>query len=57
MYKDSRIIWIEFKVKPNGLSEAQEEVFQRMGRAGNVILICYSYEEATRAVAKFFNLP
>jgi hypothetical protein len=56
IYRDSRIIFIEFKVKPNGLSEVQESVFQRMGASGNVILICYSYDEARRAVAKFFHL-
>ena len=56
IYRDSRILFLEIKVRPNGLSQIQEEVFQRMGRAGNVILICYSYEEATRAVAQFFNL-
>ena len=57
VYRDSRILFVEVKVKPNGLSPAQEEVFGRMGRAGNVILVCYSYEEAVRATSKFFNLP
>jgi hypothetical protein len=57
IYRDSRILFVEIKVRPNGLSPAQEEVFQRMGAAGNVILIVYSYEEAARVTAKFFNLP
>ena len=57
VYRDSRIVFVEIKVKPNGLSPAQEEVFGRMGRAGNVILVCYSFEEAVRVTTKFFNLP
>ena len=57
IYRDSRILFVEIKVRPNGLSPAQEEVFQRMGAAGNVILVVYSYEEAARVTAKFFNLP
>ena len=57
VYRDSRIIWIEFKVKPNWLSQAQEECFQRMGRQGNIIMICYSSQEAERIIKKFFNLP
>ena len=57
VYRDSRILFLEIKVRPNGLSPIQEEVFQRIGRAGNIILICYSYAEATAATAKFFNLP
>lgn len=55
VYRDSRIIFIEFKVKPNGLSPDQEAVFERMGANGNVIIICYSYEEATKAVLEFFK--
>lgn len=57
VFRDSRIIFVEFKVKPNGLTETQEEVFPQMGASGNIILICYSYDEARRAVSKFFNLP
>ena len=57
IYRDSRILFVEFKVKPNGLSPEQEIVFGRMGRQGNVILVCYSFEEAVKATAKFFNLP
>jgi hypothetical protein len=57
IYQDSRILFIEFKVPPNKLSPDQEAAFARMGRKGNVILICYSYEEAARATSKFFNLP
>jgi hypothetical protein len=56
IYRDSRILFLEIKVKPNGLTASQEEVFARMGAAGNVILIVYSYEEACRVTAKFFNL-
>ena len=57
IYRDSRILFIEVKVPPRGLSPVQEEVFGRMGRAGNVILVVYSYEEAARVTSKFFNLP
>ena len=56
IYRDSRILFLEFKVKPNGLSPDQEIVFGRMGRQGNVILVCYSFEEAVKATSKFFNL-
>ena len=57
IYRDSRIIWIEFKVKPNWLSQDQEECFQRMGRQGNIIMICYSSQEAEGIIKKFFSLP
>lgn len=56
VFRDSRIIWIEFKVKPNGLSREQELVFQRMGSDGNIVPVCYSLDEARRAVSEFFNL-
>ena len=56
IYRDSRIVFIEFKIHPNGLSEDQEIVFGRMGRQGNVILVCYTYEEGINATSKFFNL-
>lgn len=56
IYRDSRILFIEFKVGKNGLTPDQEEVFGRMGRQGNVILVCYSYEEAVQTVQKFFSL-
>lgn len=57
VYRDSRIIWIEFKVHPNWLSQDQEECFQRMGRNGNIIMICYASQEAEAIISKFFNLP
>ena len=56
VYRDSRIIWIEFKVKPNGLTQSQEECFDRMGRQGNIIMIANSSLEAERIITKFFNL-
>jgi hypothetical protein len=54
--RDSRIIFIEFKVHPNGLNAEQEQTFTRMSAAGNVVLVCYSYEEAVKAVTSFFQL-
>jgi hypothetical protein len=57
IYRDSRIIWIEIKVPPNGLTRSQEECFERMGRQGNIIMIANSSSEAERIVTKFFNLP
>lgn len=57
VYRDSRIIWIEFKVYPNVLTQSQEECFERMGRHGNIIMVCHASPEAERIVAKFFNLP
>jgi hypothetical protein len=56
VYRDSRIIWIEFKVPPNGLTQSQEECFERMGRNGNIIMIANSSSEAERIITKFFNL-
>jgi hypothetical protein len=56
VFKDSRIIWIEFKVRPNGLSESQAQCFERMGRRGNIIMVCYSSPEAEKIITKFFNL-
>jgi hypothetical protein len=55
VYRDSRILFIEFKVKPNGLSPDQESVFERMGANGNVIIVCYAFEEATQATLQFFK--
>ena len=57
IYRDSRIIFIEFKVHPNGLTESQEQCFERMGRQGNIIMVCYSSPEAEKIISKFFNLP
>ena len=57
IYKDSRIIWVEFKVPPNGLTQSQEECFERMGKNGNIIMIANSSSEAERIVSKFFDLP
>lgn len=57
VYRDSRIIWIEFKVHPNSLTPSQEECFERMGRNGNIIMVCYSSPQAEQIVTKFFNLP
>ena len=57
VYRDSRIIWVEFKVKPNGLSESQEQCFERMGRQGNIIMVCHSSPEAEKIITQFFNLP
>jgi hypothetical protein len=57
VYRDSRIIWIEFKVHPNKLTPVQEQCFERMGRNGNIIMVCHDSPEAERIVSKFFNLP
>lgn len=57
IFRDSRILFLEFKVPPNGLNAEQEECFSRMGAAGNVVLVCHSYPEAVKAVSAFFNLP
>jgi hypothetical protein len=54
---NSRIIWIEFKVHPNKLTPVQEQCFERMGRNGNIIMVCHDSPEAERIVTKFFNLP
>ena len=56
IFRDSRILFIEMKVGKNTLSETQEKVFQRMGADGNVILVCYGYEEAYQATRRFFGL-
>ena len=56
VYRDSRIIWIEFKVHPNKLTQSQEECFERMGRNGNIIMVCYSSPQAEEIITKFFNL-
>jgi hypothetical protein len=55
IYRNSRILFIEFKVRPNGLSPVQEETFARMGNRGNVILVCYTYEQAVKATETFFQ--
>lgn len=54
--RDSRIIYIEFKVKPNKLSPAQELRIHELRDDGNTVCVCYSYTEAAEAVSKFFNL-
>lgn len=57
IHRDGRILFIEIKIHPNKLSETQESAFARMGTQGDVILVCYSLEEACRVTAQFFNLP
>jgi hypothetical protein len=56
VYRNSRILFIEFKIATGRLSAVQEETFQRMGSQGNVILVCHSYDEAAKATAQFFGL-
>jgi hypothetical protein len=56
VFRDSRIVFIEFKVGKNKLSAEQEEVMTGMSTAGNVVLVCYSYQEAVNAVEQFFQL-
>lgn len=57
IFRDSRILFIEFKIGKNSLNPEQEGAFTRMSAAGNVVLICHSYPEAVKAVSAFFNLP
>jgi hypothetical protein len=56
VYRNSRILFLEFKTSTGRLSAVQEETFQRMGAQGNVILVCHSYDEAAKATAQFFSL-
>jgi hypothetical protein len=55
IYRESRILFIEFKVRPNGLSPVQEETFTRMSNRGNVVLVFYTYEQAVKATQTFFE--
>lgn len=56
IFLNSRIIFGEFKVFPNGLSEIQQTVFTRMIARGNVVQIWLDYETAVESIEKFFEL-
>jgi hypothetical protein len=52
-----RILFGEFKVKPNGLSAVQARVFNEMRSAGNEVQVWHTYQEAVLATKEFFGLP
>lgn len=56
IFRASRILFGEVKIKPNKLSPDQEIAFMEMGNDGNIVLLWYSFQEARESIIKFFNL-
>ena len=56
VFRNSRIIWIEFKVGKNRLSHEQHDKIAAMLADGNEVRLCYEYSEATELVRNFFGI-
>lgn len=57
IWRATRILFLEFKIKPNGLTPEQEWRFTELSSEGSIVLVCYNYPEAVKATKEFFNLP
>jgi hypothetical protein len=56
VFRGSRIIFIEFKIGKNVLSEVQKNRIGIMLLDNNRVGVCYSYAEAIRLVKEFFGI-
>jgi hypothetical protein len=54
--RSNRILFIEFKVGRNTLSQVQETVVNELLAEGCTVRVLYSYEAATRATKEYFAL-
>ena len=54
--RGGRFLYIEFKAGSNVLSTLQEIVIADLIAEGCTVLVLYSYSEAIKATAEFFNL-
>jgi hypothetical protein len=54
--RSNRILFIEFKVGRNTLSQVQETVVNELLAEGCTVHVLYSYEAATRATKEYFDL-
>jgi hypothetical protein len=54
--RSNRILFIEFKVGRNTLSQVQETVVNELLAEGCTVHVLYSYEAATRATKEYFAL-
>ena len=54
--RSNRILFIEFKVGRNTLSQVQERVVNELLAEGCTVCVLYSYEAATRATKEYFAL-
>ena len=52
-----RVLLIEFKVPPNGLTPDQKDVFHELSVSGNQIYVCTTLEDAIHLTIEYFNLP
>jgi hypothetical protein len=48
-------LWIEMKIKPNTLTEAQHKVRQELLNAGYQHYVCYSFDEFMNIVKLYFS--
>jgi hypothetical protein len=55
VYRNSRIIWIEFKIGKKKLREEQRNQVAKMLTDGNEVRVCYNYADATNEIEKFFK--
>ena len=56
IYRNSRIVWIEFKIGKNKLEPHQKDKIATMLTDGNAVQVCYDYMSAVNVVGKFFEL-
>lgn len=56
VFRDSKILFLEIKIGKRKLDPDQEQAFMEIGNDGNIILLCYGFEEARLAIIKFFGL-
>jgi hypothetical protein len=54
--RSNRILFIEFKIGRNTLSQVQETVINELLAEGCTVHVLYSYEAATRATKEYFAL-
>ena len=54
--RSNRVLFIEFKVGRNTLSQVQETVVNELLAEGCTVRVLYSYEAATRATKEYFAL-
>jgi hypothetical protein len=56
VFRGSRIVFIEFKVGKNTLSEVQKKRIGIMLTDNNTVHVCHGYAEAIRLVKEFFGI-
>lgn len=49
-------LYIEMKVKPNTVKPAQKEWAERLKSMGNMVVVCWSVEEAIEAILHYLDI-